>query len=252
VFGFPIYSEHGRYGKYGVLTLYFSMISLSSYQTTPFHVQADKLNAKFNKCLSQKQRDKILKLKKVLDFHTYDYQNPCDCLNDILESILEGQALRIIYQGKATQKKYNLQFFRVAARFGQWYANAYDFNDNRLKVFRCDKIKIIEVSKLACIYSIEKLLEKYEAVDESEVYRHFSITVDERGKDIFLKENYKNMRMEINDTITIMGTYKDDEVDFITNYFINFGNSINSIYPKELKVAINNKLTSLIKHISNL
>lgn len=57
--GMPIYSQHGRNGYYGILrnrllspivfnidevfALYFSMITLRAYETTPFHLNIEKL-----------------------------------------------------------------------------------------------------------------------------------------------------------------------------------------------------------------
>lgn len=61
--GMPIYSQHGRNGYYGILrnrllspivfnldevfALYFSMLTLRAYETTPFHLSVEKLKEKF-------------------------------------------------------------------------------------------------------------------------------------------------------------------------------------------------------------
>jgi len=61
--GLPVYSEPGRYGGYRILenrqippisfkddevfALYFSMLTLESYQSTPFHMAFDNLKKKF-------------------------------------------------------------------------------------------------------------------------------------------------------------------------------------------------------------
>lgn len=66
--GMPIFAEHGRHGRYGILknrllspiiftidevyALYFAMLTLESYQSTPFHLSVNKLNEKFEHCLS--------------------------------------------------------------------------------------------------------------------------------------------------------------------------------------------------------
>lgn len=78
--GMPIYAEHGRYGRYGILknrllspinftvdeiyALYFAMLTLDSYQSTPFHISIQKLNEKFENCLPPKQIEQIHKMKK--------------------------------------------------------------------------------------------------------------------------------------------------------------------------------------------
>jgi len=80
--GMPIYAEQGRYGRYVILknkllspiiftfaevyALYFAMLTLKSYQSTPFHLSIDRLNEKFENCLSGEQINEVNKMKKIL------------------------------------------------------------------------------------------------------------------------------------------------------------------------------------------
>ncbi|HNU80159.1 MAG TPA: hypothetical protein PLW98_00405 [Bacillota bacterium] len=41
-----------------------------------------------------------------------------------------------------------MQFFRISASFGQWYATGFSFDTNKVQVFRCDKITALEESTL--------------------------------------------------------------------------------------------------------
>ncbi len=66
--GMPIFSETGRNGRYGILknrllspiiftvdemyALYFAMLTLNAYESTPFHLSIEKLKKKFETCLS--------------------------------------------------------------------------------------------------------------------------------------------------------------------------------------------------------
>lgn len=66
--GMPIFSETGRNGRYGILknrllspiiftvdemyALYFAMLTLNAYESTPFHLSIEKLKIKFETCLS--------------------------------------------------------------------------------------------------------------------------------------------------------------------------------------------------------
>ena len=66
--GMPIFSETGRNGRYGILknrllspiiftvdemyALYFAMLTLNAYESTPFHLSIGKLKKKFETCLS--------------------------------------------------------------------------------------------------------------------------------------------------------------------------------------------------------
>ena len=66
--GMPIYSQPGRNGAYKILpnrllspiiftidemySLYFSMLTLKAYQSTPFHLSVESLKSRFESCLS--------------------------------------------------------------------------------------------------------------------------------------------------------------------------------------------------------
>jgi len=137
--GMPIFVEHGRNGRYGILknrllspimftvdevyALYFSMLTLKSYQSTPFHVSVDKLNEKFESCLSQKQIDNIRKMEKILQFETNPHQNESEFLDKILQSIVNGSACTIQYSKNNEEKSCRVQFCKISAKFGQWYVS---------------------------------------------------------------------------------------------------------------------------------
>ncbi|EEP7609308.1 HTH domain-containing protein, partial [Listeria monocytogenes] len=79
--GMPIYSERGRNGHYQVLrnrllspivfnidevfALYFSMLTLKTYETTPFHLSVEKLKTKFERCLSAEKIEMLRKTEEV-------------------------------------------------------------------------------------------------------------------------------------------------------------------------------------------
>lgn len=260
--GLPIYSEPGRYGKYGVLknkllspilfnvdevlTLYFSMQTINDYQSTPFHIQIEKLNSKFKNCLSDNLIEQIDQMKNVLQFHSHPHHNSCKFLDKVLMSILNERSSSISYFKSGTYKDYKIKFFKISAKFGQWYANGFDLEKNQFRVFRCDKIQSFEKVEKECVYSVDSLNEMYLTDYESKAHIKFKIEIDERGKDIFYKENYPNMSLIVKNKNYIHGSYNEKEIDFIANYFINYGQSILTIKPIELKNKIQEKLREII------
>lgn len=103
--GMPIYSQHGRNGYYGILrnrllspivfnidevfALYFSMITLRAYETTPFHLNIEKLKGKFESCLSQEKVEMLHRVEKVFSLASVQHANPCQFLSDILQYSIE-------------------------------------------------------------------------------------------------------------------------------------------------------------------
>lgn len=265
--GMPIYSQHGRNGYYGILrnrllspivfnldevfALYFSMLTLRAYETTPFHLSVEKLKVKFENCLSAEKIELLRKVEKVFSLASVQHNNECQFLSDILRYAIEETVCKVIYSKKDTERKYNIQFFNISSSYGQWYATGYNFETKYSQVFRCDRILGIEESSE---YDAKPLSEFMKSADE--LYKthsavNFEVEISPKSVDLFYKEHYPSMKLYVeNNRCFIRGFYNKGEETFITNYFINYGDNMLSIKPKSLKARITEKLSSLTKYIS--
>ncbi|KTD83193.1 helix-turn-helix transcriptional regulator [Paenibacillus etheri] len=266
--GMPIYSEHGRHGRYGILknrllspiiftidevyALYFAMLTLESYQSTPFHLSVNKLNEKFEHCLSNTQINQIYKMKKVLQFEMYQHKHVSRFLDKILASILNESACNIEYTKNRQTKSYLVQFFRISAKFGQWYATGIELNTNTYRVFRCDRITFIEEEDSTARYTIEELLSRSLEFYQSENSIHFEVEIAEQAKDIFYKEHYPSMEIEAGPKTVIKGFYNPGEEDFLANYFMRYGHAVKSVKPEALKHMIQHKIEKLLNHYQKI
>lgn len=266
--GMPIFSEYGRHGRYGILknrllspiiftldevyALYFAMLTLESYQSTPFHLSVNKLNEKFENCLSKEQIKQIHQMKKVLQFEAYQHNNVSQFLDKILQSILNEISCKIHYLKNNKQVSYHIQFFKISAKFGQWYATGIDLNTNKHKVFRCDRITLLEFHNDKSQFSVEELIHRSLDLYHSEKSIEFEVEILEQAKDIFYKENYPSMKIESGTKTLIKGFYNLGEEEFIANYFIRYGNYITSVKPEALKHLIQEKIENLLNHYQKL
>ncbi|MBU5591691.1 YafY family transcriptional regulator [Clostridium sp. MSJ-4] len=266
--GMPIFSEYGRHGRYGILknrllspiiftldevyALYFAMLTLESYQSTPFHLSINKLNEKFENCLSKEQIKQIHQMKKVLQFEAYQHNNISQFLDKILQSILNEISCKIQYLKNNKQVSYHIQFFKISAKFGQWYATGIDLNTNKHKVFRCDRIALLEFHNDKSQFPVEELIHGSLDLYRSEKSTEFEVEILEQAKDIFYKEHYPSMKIESETKTFIKGSYNLDEEEFIANYFIRYGSSITSVKPKALKHLIQEKIENLLNHYEKL
>ena len=89
--GMPIFSETGRNGRYGILknrllspiiftvdemyALYFAMLTLNAYESTPFHLSIEKLKIKFETCLSDELINTINKMEHTLSLEGTKHYN---------------------------------------------------------------------------------------------------------------------------------------------------------------------------------
>ncbi|MCU6708879.1 YafY family transcriptional regulator [Paenibacillus sp. J5C_2022] len=265
--GMPIYAEHGRHGRYGILknrllspiiftidevyALYFAMLTLDAYQSTPFHLSVNGLNEKFENCLSPEQIKRIHSMKKVLQFEMVQHQYVSRFLDSILKSIVNESSCCIRYAKSNQETSYHVQFFKISARFGQWYAAGIELHTNQHRVFRCDRITFIEEEREQR-YSIDELISRSLEFYRSNHSIEFEVEILEEAKDIFYKEHYPSMKMESGDGTFIKGFYNPGEEEFLADYMMRYGQNVVSVKPESLKRLIRDRVESLLDHYERI
>ncbi|AJH00609.1 transcriptional regulator [Clostridium beijerinckii] len=266
--GMPIYAEQGRYGRYVILknrllspiiftidevyALYFAMLTLKAYESTPFHLSIEKLNEKFENCLSGEQIKEINKMKKVLKFEASKHNSVSQFLDKILESIINEISCKIKYLKNNKTVNYHIQFFEISSKFGQWYASGIELKSNKYKVFRCDKMISLEFSNDKLEFPIEKLINSPLEFYQSYKSIQFEIEILDSAKDIFYKENYPSMKIELGTKTIIKGFFNVGEEEFISDYFLRYGTSIKSVKPQSLKSIIYEKIKKILNHYEEI
>ncbi len=209
--GMPIYSERGRNGHYQVLrnrllspivfnidevfALYFSMLTLKAYETTPFHLSVEKLKTKFEHCLSAEKIEMLRKTEEVFSLGYIKHNNQCEFLDVILQFTMEEKVCQINYDKNGTEKTYIVQFYNISSAYGQWYVTSYNFKDKRMQVFRCDRILGLKESDA---FEAKKLVDfKRDAENfyKKEDATNFEVEIASNGVDLFFKENYPSMKL---------------------------------------------------------
>lgn len=263
----PIFSKMGRNGYYGILpnrllspivftvdevyALYFSMQTLSAYQSTPFHLSVEKLKQKFEACISEDRIKAMRKMERVFDLGNFQNKNECPHLKEILQMAIDENVCEICYLKDGAEKVYCVQFFDITSTYGQWYATAYNFQAQKPKVFRCDRIKAVELNNKYQAKSISDFLAMSSNIYKDEGTIEFAVYVSNKGADIFHKEHYPSMTIKPeSDKHCITGFYNKGEENFIANYFLMYGDTICSIAPNNLKVLILQRLDEIKNHVA--
>ncbi|HFK6639621.1 YafY family transcriptional regulator, partial [Listeria monocytogenes] len=230
--GMPIYSERGRNGHYQVLrnrllspivfnidevfALYFSMLTLKAYETTPFHLSVEKLKTKFERCLSAEKIEMLRKTEEVFSLGYIKHNNQCEFLDIILQFTMEEKVCQINYDKNGTEKTYIVQFYNISSAYGQWYVTSYNFETKRMQVFRCDRILGLEENDA---FEAKKLVDFKRAAEnfyKKEDVTNFEVEIASNGVDLFFKENYPSMRLRQEQGKNfIRGYYNKGEERFI-------------------------------------
>ncbi|MBC2134189.1 helix-turn-helix transcriptional regulator [Listeria innocua] len=267
--GMPIYSERGRNGHYQVLrnrllspivfnidevfALYFSMLTLKAYETTPFHLSVEKLKTKFERCLSAEKIEMLRKTEEVFSLGYIKHNNQCEFLDIILQFTMEEKVCQINYDKNGTEKTYIVQFYNISSAYGQWYVTSYNFKDKRMQVFRCDRILGLKESDA---FEAKKLVDFKRATEnfyKKEDATNFEVEIASNGVDLFFKENYPSMKLRQEQGKNfIRGYYNKGEERFIINYLLGYGDKIIAIQPDSLREMLLNELGSLQNHFLKL
>lgn len=267
--GMPIYSEPGRNGHYGILenrllspiiftvdemyALYFSMLTLNAYESTPFHLSVETLKQKFELCLSKEHIYIIHKMEEILTLSSSKHPNSSPFLKDILQIAIEEKICEITYDKKGIEKNYYVQFFDISSSYNQWYSTGFNFETNKVQIFRCDKILSLSTNTTYPSKPMKDLKKQ-----SSNIFKHddaidFEIGILPRGIDLFYKEHYPSMQLYFKEEqYFIRGFYNKGEESFIANYLINYADTIVSIKPKSLQNLILEKLTTLKEYYKKL
>lgn len=265
--GMPIYSQRGRNGYYGILrnrllspivfnidevfALYFSMLTLRAYETTPFHLSLDKLKNKFENCLSTEKIEMLRKLEKVFSLASIQHSNECPLLSDIVQNAIEEKVCNVTYEKNALEMIYPIQFFKISSAHGQWYATGYNYELKSTKVFRCDRIISIQENNQHHPKPLSEFMKPANVLYKTNVSTNFEVEISKKGVDLFYKEHYPSMKLcSENSRYLIRGFYNIGEEDFITKYLINYGETILSIKPISLQILITDKLQKLTSHFT--
>ncbi|EOL45904.1 helix-turn-helix transcriptional regulator [Enterococcus caccae] len=267
--GLPLYSELGRYGKYQLLdtrivapglftegeiyALYFALLTLKGYRSTPFNMESSTLELKYSHVLPEKLRQQLLLMRKIITLEEVNHSNVSLHLKEIVQGILLEKVFTIDYIKNQEQVSIKAQFVQLSSKFGQWYARIWNVETKKIRVIRCDKIKALEEENDEESLSLELLLKKTETFYQREELISFSIKVTEKGKDLFFKENYPSMKIEASGKdYVITGSYHFNEEEFIANYLLRFGQSILKIEPIQLKEYVTKKVYKLADYWDRL
>ena len=120
-------------------------------------------------------------------------------------------------------------------------------------VFRCDRITAVE----ECMDVAGMPLSSFARPSE-ELYRRadalsFVVEITAKGRDFFYKEHYPSMRLvEENGRYYIHGFYNVGEEEFIADYFIHYGDEVQTVEPTEFREVIRARLCKLTVHYEKM
>ncbi|MGX7025945.1 helix-turn-helix transcriptional regulator [Vagococcus hydrophili] len=261
--GLALYVEAGRGGKYQLIqqnlltpiyfneteiqAIFFAIKALDLVSSTPFEKSYSQIRNKLLETLPSGQKINIQKILDVVSYHHVSPVNKVDNLADLLEAILNNRVISLHYT-QYEPKDMTLQLFDLFYRSGLWFCNAFDMDEKKWGVFRCDYMLNISLADTSYIpYSKEEMTEFLTIYETKFPDIEFKCQLTSYGKELFLKRHYPNMELHYkDDAFYLVGKYNNEHLDYLVQYLISLGKHVTILSPNNLKEVYLNELHQII------
>ncbi|WP_305960647.1 helix-turn-helix transcriptional regulator [Bacillus safensis] len=261
--GLAFYVESGRHGGYRLVNqsplvpiyfnieevqaIFFALKALDLVSATPFKKSYSQIRQKLFATMSDERKQMITETLDVIHYYNVAPVSEQNHLELILQAMMEDQIVKMTYT-QYENKWMRLQFLELFYRNGIWFSQAYDVQNKKWGIYRCDFMKEMMIEEeIRDTFTKEELKELQLAYEKTYHDISFKCRLTEQGKEKFLKNHYPNMRLEIIDHIPyIVGGYNQEELSYMTHYLMSFGKHVKIEYPDELKESYLNQLREVI------
>ncbi|KGP91781.1 DeoR faimly transcriptional regulator [Pontibacillus chungwhensis BH030062] len=160
VMGLPLYSEQGRGGGYRVLqndlafpvlftkdeslSLFFAFQSLVHMNDLPFQAEVKTSLHKLYHQLNPEAKKKVDAIENHVRFYSPTRNVRSPFLEDLLDSSLKKERIRITYRSKDRDKTYVVFPMGIFAQDGLWYVPVYAYEKEKIILLRADRILKLE------------------------------------------------------------------------------------------------------------
>ncbi|RAP23365.1 hypothetical protein C2W59_02945 [Bacillus pumilus] len=261
--GLAFYVEPGRHGGYRLVkqsplvpiyfnidevqAIFFALKALDLVSATPFKKSYTQIRQKLFATMSDERKQMITETLDVIHYYNVAPVSEQNHLELILQAMMEDQIVRMTYT-QYENKWIRLQFLELFYRNGIWFTKAYDVQNKKWGIYRCDFMKDLMIEEEGRGTFTKQELKALQLEYEKTYHDiSFKCRLTEQGKEKFLKNHYPNMRLEIiKDTPYIMGGYNQEELSYMTHYLISFGKHVKIEYPDELKESYLTQLQEMM------
>ncbi|MDM5321381.1 WYL domain-containing protein [Bacillus altitudinis] len=261
--GLAFYVENGRHGGYRLVNqsplvpiyfntdevqaIFFALKALDLLSATPFKKSYSQIRQKLLATMSDERKQMITETLEVIHYYNVAPVSEQNHLELILRAMMEDQIVKMMYT-QYENKRIRLQFLELFYRNGIWFTKAYDVQNKKWGIYRCDFMKDLMIEEESRDTFTKQELKALQLEYEKTYHDiSFKCRLMEQGKEKFLKNHYPNMRLEIiKDTPYIMGGYNQEELSYMTHYLISFGKHVKIEYPDELKESYLTQLQEMM------
>lgn len=266
--GVPLYSEPGRYGGYKILdtysippvtftpqetyALFFSMKGMELLGSLPFKAEYESIQHKFLQSVSPKIKNTLEQIGSRVSFGSVKITNECPHLEELFQAIMKPTVLRMEYESPKGRTERRIQPIGLLAERGSWYCPSMDLDKNEYRVFRCDRIKSVELLQEEPLRQLEDvdLTNRYQLTSRSNAAIDYSLELTPKGTALFERYNDPRMKLtEVDGRILVAGWIEPGEKPYLLQVIQELGACLRRIKPDSIKQAYINQLEELTSRL---
>lgn len=264
--GVPLYSEAGPHGGYQVLnerilppiafsedealSIFFAIQELRHYASLPFDSEYESIKKKFYLNLSGDVRDTIDRMKDRVDFLSIYQQDESPFLRELLDASIQQKVIIIGYEANDKTGSRSIQPIGIYANHGKWYCPSYCFQKKDYRVFRCDRIKSVELDEITKPIDLSNinLRNSFSLVNYDKENLDLYVELTSKGVDKYKYASWPNIELNKrkDDSGFLTGNIQRHDLGFFSEFFISYGTDAIIIRPFELIERVKEKLNVIM------
>ncbi len=266
--GVPLYSEAGPHGGYQVLnerilppiafsedeaiSIFFAIHALRHYISLPFDIEYESIIKKFYLNLSGDIRDTIDKMQNRVEFESIQQQEKIPFLKQLLDAAIQQDILIISYEASGKTSKRSIQPIGIYVKDGKWYCPSYCFFREDYRVFRCDRIKSVEPDENNDPINLSNinLKNRFSILNHYMETTELYVELTKKGVEKLESVNWPNIYLSKREDGSgfIKGIIAKHDINFLSSYFIAYGENAIIKEPIELIESTKEILTKVLNH----
>jgi predicted DNA-binding transcriptional regulator YafY len=269
--GVPLYSEVGPHGGYQVLnerilppiafsedetvSIFFAIHSLRHYISLPFDIEYESIKKKFYLNLSGNIRDTIDRIKDLVDFLSIHQQEKIPSLRQLLDAAIQQDVIIINYETNEKTSNRSIQPIGIYANEGKWYCPSYCFLTKDYRVFRCDRIKSVELDRNTDPIDLSNinLKNRFSIINENKKTFGLYVELNDKGVEKYQSVKWSNIELNKREDGSgfLKGNILENDINFFCDYFITYGKNAIIKKPFELIICIKEKLNIILNQYND-
>ncbi|WP_339325196.1 WYL domain-containing protein [Paenibacillus sp. FSL W8-0194] len=221
------------------LAVFFASHALRHFADLPFEAETDSVLRKFYSYMSDDIRDRIDRMRKRFDLVTPMRQASTPYLSVLLDAAIDQKVVRMEYESKQHKRSRDVQPIGIYASNGFWYCPAYCFHRRAIRLFRCDRVRSVELSDIesgrfdACAYRKLGVLHGTGSPD-LELYVELTATGVQRYESEMWPPHKMQIHVREDGTGWLGNPVPAGSLPFFGHFFIGLGTDAKVKAPEEL------------------